>query len=310
MHALHPSPMPTLFARHPVFAGALVALVACLAWGCPGSGGDRGPSLDSNTNWLTECSADRDCGGTLTCECGVCTTVCSDDCSAFEGGVCVGAGDPGRDRICPATVAPICLRGCFADAECGEDATCVDQRCLPRWATSQQDLGVDVDAGTVDADPNNDADAGTDPVEDAPVTDADTDDVNANDTGADAEPDTTTEPDTREDADPPPDLCPGGGQFACGARLGVTRRDLYACDGERGYTFARTCVIDCVYVEGGDDVCVDACDEGVPLAYCGSELGLPPDHLYSCSANLVAPLGPCVNGCDPDFGAGGSAACR
>ena len=286
----------------------LAVCVAVLAFGCPGSGGGPGgPSLDSNTNWLTECSADTECGGELTCECGVCTTRCDDDCTPFVGGVCVGAGDAARDQICPADVPPICLRGCFADPDCGDGYICTEQRCLPDWSRTQQDISIEPDAGQIDADPS---DAGEDTEPDiAPDVEPDVIPDVAPDVTEDATEDVPPT-DTGDDADVSLGPCPGGGSLICGARISATREEIYRCEDDGSYTLVDTCAVDCVFVDGGDDVCVDACETDLLLPFCGDLIGLPADHLYACSSGRVVSLGECLNGCDPDGGRGGNATCR
>lgn len=61
---------------------ALLATLAC-------SPAPKGPSSDSQTNWLRSCEVDADCGE-LSCVCNVCTLPCSDDtaCESLPGSVC------------------------------------------------------------------------------------------------------------------------------------------------------------------------------------------------------------------------------
>ena len=65
----------------------LVVLGAC----------DRpGPSTDSKSNWLRECTTDRECADSLSCICGVCTMACTGAAACDRSGAdaaCVDAAE-------------------------------------------------------------------------------------------------------------------------------------------------------------------------------------------------------------------------
>ncbi len=99
--------------------GVAVAAASCAT---KGEGG-----TDSSTHWLDECVRDADCGGGLSCECGVCTKACTapSDCSRLSStascaavpgcsstsSVCLGArGDAGP---------PVAFGPCPSDADAG-----------------------------------------------------------------------------------------------------------------------------------------------------------------------------------------------
>jgi glucuronoarabinoxylan endo-1,4-beta-xylanase len=114
--------------------------ILALAFGCAlGCGTKPEPepvpqSTDSQTNWLTVCRIDAQCGR-LRCVCGVCTNPCSAarDCADLNGTTCVAAGEPGAIAQCGGermAGAGLCLPGCSA-ASCARGQMCVAGVCTP-----------------------------------------------------------------------------------------------------------------------------------------------------------------------------------
>jgi len=104
-----------------------------LVWGAlTGSAGcgHSASSTGSNTNWLTRCNEDGDCGARGVCWCGACTKACGGT-DACHDGSChatdeLGCGTPSG--------ASVCVAECSASAECPEDGAgleCVNGACLP-----------------------------------------------------------------------------------------------------------------------------------------------------------------------------------
>ncbi len=89
--------------------------VVLLCAGCNSVSSD--PANGTETNWLTACVADDECGKPAACHCGLCTMKCDED------GDCAGIGTPARCGIgaCGGTTAGICV----ADVD-GNAATCVN----------------------------------------------------------------------------------------------------------------------------------------------------------------------------------------
>ncbi len=107
-----------------------------------------GPSTNSQTNWLSLCRSDADCG-TLTCVCGTCTRSCSSDtlCGDLSGGSCVPAADPGAIALCGGDNPPIpgvCLPRC-TPGPCPAGTACVAGVCS---AVPEPTARVTVDAST------------------------------------------------------------------------------------------------------------------------------------------------------------------
>jgi len=98
-----------------------------------GACGEIGPSIGSETNFLSSCDATCDEG--LTCLCGVCTQPCSesDECTALGSGTeCTAEIEPPPDRVCPQEETAFCDRPCSADADCaslGAAFRCQNRRC-------------------------------------------------------------------------------------------------------------------------------------------------------------------------------------
>ncbi len=111
--------------------GAAVAGLGMFAVACsPGSS----PRAGTQTNWLTSCDSDADCGD-LQCLCGACTLVCSDDasCLGLSGAACVPAEDDGAVALCGGKVSAspaMCLQPCSAEG-CGEGTSCQAGVCVP-----------------------------------------------------------------------------------------------------------------------------------------------------------------------------------
>lgn len=109
----------------------VVVLVAITAGSCAAS--EPPSSLMGNTNWLTSCEEDDDCGDDLACSCGVCTRECTttDDCSGLGRAVC----DEDSESFASACGGPaamsVCLPECSDEDECGEGLACVEAHCLP-----------------------------------------------------------------------------------------------------------------------------------------------------------------------------------
>jgi glucuronoarabinoxylan endo-1,4-beta-xylanase len=93
-----------------------------------------GPKTGTQTNWLTVCQSDADCGD-LRCLCGACTWSCGDatNCDGLTGASCVHADDEGAVALCggsrPASYG-LCLLPC-SRADCPEGTSCVAGVCSP-----------------------------------------------------------------------------------------------------------------------------------------------------------------------------------
>jgi hypothetical protein len=97
--------------------------------GSPGCGHSAG-STGSNTNWLTRCSEDGECGARGVCWCGACTKSCADAAQCGDGSCQasdeLGCGTPSGQSVCVAV--------CATSADCpSEDdgLECVNGACLP-----------------------------------------------------------------------------------------------------------------------------------------------------------------------------------
>jgi hypothetical protein len=62
---------------------------------------------DSNTHWLQSCTEDDDCGGQLSCLCGVCSEPCTADRDCQHLGNPASCGEPAD---CDAPAGPLCIR--------------------------------------------------------------------------------------------------------------------------------------------------------------------------------------------------------
>ena len=152
-------------------AGALlVALVGALLPGCSKSDPDAVNS--SQTHWLKRCSSDGDCGD-LSCLCGVCTQSCDTTgaCSGLADNATCARVQSGGD--CADEPARVCLAGCEDDDQCGSEARCEDDACVPVEPadddTSDDDTMDDDSSGDdVSDDDTADDDTADDDVEDPP----------------------------------------------------------------------------------------------------------------------------------------------
>jgi hypothetical protein len=109
------------------FAALTALLVAC--------GGDRSkPTLGSNSNWLTLCDRDADCGGEpASCRCGACANECDSDsdCGEFDDARCAVAADSAIVGACfEATSVGMCLPRC-SPGGCDAQMPCVAGTCVP-----------------------------------------------------------------------------------------------------------------------------------------------------------------------------------
>jgi glucuronoarabinoxylan endo-1,4-beta-xylanase len=107
-------------------------LFPILAFGCDP---DTDPMvIDSQTNWLSICEIDAQCGA-LHCVCGVCTNPCNKDadCTKTKGSVCLSSTDVGAIAQCgggPATAPGLCMPRCD-DGRCARGQMCVASVCTP-----------------------------------------------------------------------------------------------------------------------------------------------------------------------------------
>lgn len=92
---------------------------------------DDAPQTGTQTNWLTLCASDADCGD-LRCLCGACTRTCADNASCVDvpNASCVPARDPGAVAMCggSAPATDVCLPRCPNEG-CGPEASCVAGVC-------------------------------------------------------------------------------------------------------------------------------------------------------------------------------------
>jgi glucuronoarabinoxylan endo-1,4-beta-xylanase len=132
--------------RSSIVGGLLLAL-SCCAVACEPP--TPGPQGDSHTNWLRSCESDVECGGELSCLCGLCSKTCSNDaaCSTAEGSSCFAADREGAIAACSGAKPPfagMCLPSC-SDGDCAPGFACVAGACLPEPAPSAE---VAVDTST------------------------------------------------------------------------------------------------------------------------------------------------------------------
>lgn len=126
-------------------AGCVIGLVLTSGGAsCGGSAAGPGLLIDSNTNWLSRCSAEVPCGGALICLCGMCSQPCAEtpECGLLDGATCgASCGEA-------ASVAGMCVLACTSAAECGDGFVCEASECRPAPAdVSDQALG-DVEVQT------------------------------------------------------------------------------------------------------------------------------------------------------------------
>lgn len=131
-------------ARRGSLWGALAA--ALLVAVTPGCEPDNRPqSIDSQTNWLSFCQIDAQCGK-LHCLCGVCTNPCSaeKDCADLHGTTCIAADDVGAVAQCGGAQGEgqgLCLPRCD-DSTCARGQMCVASVCVP-VPTPTAHVGID-----------------------------------------------------------------------------------------------------------------------------------------------------------------------
>jgi uncharacterized protein YkwD len=90
------------------------------------------PHTGSNSNWLSPCLSDADCGG-VDCHCGVCTPTCTvnEDCAEYSGSVCAQPDRPAVWTQCETTAYAegLCLAGCQPGG-CPSELMCVGASCV------------------------------------------------------------------------------------------------------------------------------------------------------------------------------------
>src|SRR5256885_16584554 len=132
----------------------VIALILVAACGTP-------RASDTNSNWLRQCSTQRECGAKLDCICGICTQECTSAVVCGKqpgaGAACVETSDPDLIKSCPSASnhaePAICLLICASDAACGEEQRCVNRLCVSASRVqdgSVQDANVSLD-GSLDA---------------------------------------------------------------------------------------------------------------------------------------------------------------
>jgi hypothetical protein len=106
---------------------------------------------DSKTNWLRSCSAVADCGGELTCRCGVCTQPCDEAllCEHGDGAaVCADLRAGALANACGVAASTrdrgVCLQACSRFSACPDDLQCIAGTCVvPRNAEDAGSFTVD-----------------------------------------------------------------------------------------------------------------------------------------------------------------------
>lgn len=84
----------------------------------------------SQTHWLKSCTASAECGDSLSCHCGVCTTSCTDDSTCSDQSECVATSNVGAcEESAPESV---CLVTCSSDDDCSSTARCSDNVCTAK----------------------------------------------------------------------------------------------------------------------------------------------------------------------------------
>jgi O-glycosyl hydrolase len=109
-------------------------LLAALAF-APACEPDADPqAIDSQTNWLSVCQIDAQCGD-LHCVCGVCTNPCDTDkdCKSLKGTACISSDEVGAIAQCGGGAGPgpgLCMPRCD-DSACARGQMCVASVCTP-----------------------------------------------------------------------------------------------------------------------------------------------------------------------------------
>ena len=123
-----------------------VCLVSIVAGGC-GDDDDGGGS----GSLLAACAASGDCRSGLSCECGVCTSACTDDtaCASIRAdATCEATSGVAACGVSP-TATQVCAVRCTSDADCSANEPCADGWCL--GDAPAMDAGTTSDGGTPDA---------------------------------------------------------------------------------------------------------------------------------------------------------------
>jgi glucuronoarabinoxylan endo-1,4-beta-xylanase len=126
----------------------VIALIGCLVWSGVGCSPSSEPQTGSQTNWLSRCETDADCGG-LACLCGACTHPCTHDsaCADIAGSTCVAADELGAVAQCDGqrpSETGLCLPRCATEG-CAEGEACVGGVCQ---ATGEPVVSVWIDQAT------------------------------------------------------------------------------------------------------------------------------------------------------------------
>jgi len=116
----------------PDFAKTVLALLLVLA-GAACASSEPPSNLMGNTNWLSSCEEDDDCGDELSCVCGVCTRQCSEtnDCAGLEGAACDEQSEALATACGSSVEMSVCLPECGNDRDCGGGYECIATHCLP-----------------------------------------------------------------------------------------------------------------------------------------------------------------------------------
>ena len=111
------------FARLCQYGAALLWAIACHA---------DARSTDGNTSWVAMCKTSADCSGKMTCECGVCTSVCAMNAVCGGQSACAKAGSSAFTTTCgdESTLAGVCLPRCPEEG-CGPGRSCTGGLCTP-----------------------------------------------------------------------------------------------------------------------------------------------------------------------------------
>jgi hypothetical protein len=111
---------------------ACLAAVVCLVGIAPACEQSEGPRTGSNSNWLSPCLTDADCGG-RDCHCGVCTPTCTanEDCANYDSSVCAQPDRPAVWTQCETMdfAEGLCLASC-QPGECPPESMCVAASCV------------------------------------------------------------------------------------------------------------------------------------------------------------------------------------
>ncbi len=145
--------------RHLRRSLAVLGLIACVTWGSACAKAVL-PDPDKNTNWLSICQSDQQCGGDFSCLCGVCTKSCTstDACQAVnKSSTCVSTKHAAAGPMCtsnPTNVPGVCIASCQLDSEChvfAKGLSCRNHTCIA-LPVAIRDAGVRAaDAMSVDA---------------------------------------------------------------------------------------------------------------------------------------------------------------